>query len=75
MSKRGNYFIAMYDSQDNNIMEFESIKECADYFNTNIKTISRYIHELRKLKNEFLLFKIFNDQAENISKSLQEKTR
>ena len=73
MSKRGNYFIAMYDISDNYIRDFENIHECADYFNTNTKTISRYIHELRKLKNEFLLFKIDSDI--DLSKSLQERTR
>ena len=33
MSKRGNYFIAMYDLEDNYICDFDSIEECALYFN------------------------------------------
>jgi len=72
MSKRGNYFIAVYDKNDNNVMEFESIQECANYFNFTKDNISKYIRELRRIKNEFLLLKI-NDNCEpidNLSKSL-----
>jgi len=74
MRKQGNYFIAMYDKEDNYIRDFESIQECADYFNTSKACISVYLCELKKLKNEFLLYKI-DATNDNLSKSLQERTR
>ena len=69
MNKRGNYFIAMYDLEDNYITEFNSIEECAIYFKTTKKTISDYIFKKRKVKNEYRLFKI-NESPQNINKSL-----
>ena len=68
INKRGNYFIAMYDLEDNYITEFNSIEECAVYFKTTKKTISDYIFKKRKVKNEYKLFKINDDQT--INKSL-----
>ena len=72
MSKRGNYFIAVYDKDDNNVMEFESIQECAEYFKVPDKRIRDYIYALKRIKNEFLLLKINEDSQSinNLSKSL-----
>lgn len=58
MSKRGNYFIAMYDLEDNYICEFDSIEECALYFNNTRKNINDYILRKRKILNKYQLFKI-----------------
>ena len=68
INKRGNYFIAMYDLEDNYITEFNSIEECALYFKTSKQNIKNYIFKKKKLKNEYRLFKI-ND-SETINKSL-----
>ena len=69
MNKRGNYFIAMYDLEDNYITEFNSIEECAIYFKTTKKTISDYIFKKKKVKDEYRLFKI-NESPQSINKSL-----
>ena len=66
--KRGNYFIAMYDLEDNYIIDFNSIEECALYFKTTKQNIKNYIFKKKKLKNEYRLFKINDDQT--INKSL-----
>ena len=68
MSKRGNYFIAMYDLEDNYITEFNSIEECALYFKTTKQNIKNYIFKKKKLKNEYRLFKI--NEFDPINKSL-----
>lgn len=69
-NKRGNYFIAVYDLEDNYITEFNSIEECAIYFKTTKQNIKNYIFKKKKMKNEYRLFKIIdNDQMIN-SKSL-----
>ena len=67
-NKRGNYFIAMYDLNDNYITEFNSIEECAIYFKTTKQNIKNYIFKKKKMKNEYRLFKINDDQT--INKSL-----
>ena len=69
MSKRGNYFIAMYDLNDNYICDFDSIEQCALFFKTTKKTISNYIFKKKKVKDEYRLFK-FNESPQNINKSL-----
>ena len=68
MNKRGNYFIAMYDLEDNYITEFNSIEECALYFKTTRQNIKNYIFKKNKLKNKYRLFKFNDDQT--INKSL-----
>lgn len=58
MCKRGNYFIAMYDKDDNYIRDFNSIEECSLYFHTTKQVIRNYIFK-GKLKNDnYKLFKI-----------------
>ena len=74
MCKRGNYFIAMYDKSDNYICDFNSIEECAIYFNTTKKTISDYIFNQRLREDNFRLFKIDNCNTVNLNKS-QERGR
>ena len=69
INKRGNYFIAMYDLENNYITDFNSIEECALYFKTTKKTISDYIYKKRKVKNEYKLFKFIDSQPKN-NKSL-----
>ena len=39
--------IAMYDLFDNYIMSFDSVKECAKYFNTTPKYIHYYFSRMR----------------------------
>ena len=73
MSKRGNYFIAMYDLEDNYICEFDSIEECALYFNNTRKNINDYILRKRKILNKYQLFKI-KDISPDINNK-QERTR
>ena len=73
MSKRGNYFIAMYDLEDNYICDFDSIQECALFFGVTSKYISTYLHYGHKLFNQFKLFKI-NDIPKNINYN-QERTK
>ena len=68
-NKRGNYFIAMYDLEDNYITEFNSIEECALYFKTTKQNIKNYIFKKKKLKNEYRLFKFIDSQPKN-NKSL-----
>jgi len=71
MSKRGKYFIAVYDKNDNNVMEFESIEQCANYFSVKYNYVKKCINELRRIKNEFLLLKINDiEPSDNLSKSL-----
>jgi len=73
MVKRGNYFIAVYDNLDNNIMNFESIEECAMYFKTNKKNIYDYIYREKNIKDEYRLFKINDiEPSDNLIKSLLE---
>lgn len=43
-----NYTICMYDLDDNYICEFASYKECAEYFDTNVKVIHTYICKSKK---------------------------
>ena len=69
MSKRGNYFIAMYDLEDNYISEFNSIEECALYFKTSRKNMNNYILRKKAIKNKYRLFKI-NESPQSINKSL-----
>ena len=69
MNKRGNYFIAMYDLEDNYITEFNSIEECALYFNKSKKDIRDYIFRKKKITNKFKLFR-FEDIPTDINKSL-----
>lgn len=66
INKRGNYFIAMYDLEDNYITEFNSIEECALYFKTSRKNMKDYILRKKKIKNKFILYK-FEDIDQNIS--------
>lgn len=73
MSKRGNYFIAMYDLEDNYITEFNSIEDCASFFGVTSKYISNYLNYNHKLFNQFKLFKI-KDIDQNINHK-QERTR
>ena len=73
MSKRGNYFIAIYDLEDNYICSFDSIEECALFFNVTSKYISNYLNYGHKLFNQFKLFKI-KDIDQNINHK-QERTR
>ena len=69
MSKRGNYFIAMYDINDNYIRDFESIEECALFFKEKRKNINDYILRKRKILNKYQLFKIKDiDQNINFNK-------
>ena len=70
MCKRGNYFIAMYDKEDNYIRDFESIEECAIYFKVSRKNLNDYILRKRLIKNEYKLFKIDNSDTVNLCKSL-----
>ena len=72
MSKRGNYFIAMYDLEDNYICDFDSIEECALYFNKTRQNISNYIFKKKKIQNKYNLFKIENIPQNQINK---ERTR
>lgn len=67
MCKRGNYFIAMYDKDDNYIRDFESIEECSMYFHTSKKCISDYIIKKKLRDDKYKLFKILDS---NVSKSL-----
>ena len=60
MSKRGNYFIAIYDLEDNYICSFDSIEQCALYFNKTRQNISNYILKKKKIQNKYNLFKIEN---------------
>ena len=60
MSKRGNYFIAMYDINDNYIRDFESIEECALYFNKTNNNIRNYLFRKKKILNKYNLYKIEN---------------
>lgn len=72
MSKRGNYFIAMYDVNDNYIRDFDSIEECALFFNVTSKYISNYLNYGHKLFNQFKLFKI-NETQKNINYNQERK--
>ena len=72
MSKRGNYFIAMYDLEDNYICDFDSIEQCAIYFNKSKKDIRDYLFRKKKILNKYNLFKINNNQNINFNK---ERTR
>lgn len=40
--------IMMYDLEDNYLWEFDSYKECANYFNTTTKVIQCYISKSKK---------------------------
>ena len=68
MSKRGNYFIAMYDLNDNYICDFDSIEQCAIYFNKSNKNIRDYLFRKKKILNKYNLFKINNNQNINFNK-------
>lgn len=72
MSKRGNYFIAMYDLEDNYICDFDSIEQCALYFNKTRQNISNYIFKKKKIQNKYNLFKIENIPQNQIN---NERTR
>ena len=72
MNKRGNYFIAMYDLEDNYICDFDSIEECALYFNKTRQNISNYIFKKKKIQNKYNLFKIENIPQNQIN---NERTR
>ena len=64
--------IAMYDLEDNYIMQFKDYKECAEYFKTNPKCIYSYISKSQKGivnkkwddndKRHVRLFKIEDDE-------------
>ena len=69
MNKRGNYFIAMYDLEDNYITEFNSIEECALYFKTSRKNMNNYILRKKTIKNKYKLFKYIESKPKN-NKSL-----
>ena len=73
MNKRGNYFIAMYDLDDNYICEFDSIEQCAMYFNKSKKDIRDYLFRKKKILNKYNLFKI-KDINQNINYK-KERTR
>ena len=64
MNKRGNYFIAMYDKQDNYIRDFESIEDCALYFHTTKQVIRNYIFKEKIREDKYKLFKINEDYHE-----------
>ena len=66
--------IAMYDLEDNYIMDFDSYKECAAYFKTSIRVIHSHICRKRKglidkkktLDGNWVrLFKIEEDENES----------
>ncbi len=73
MSKRGNYFIAIYDLEDNYICDFDSIEECAMYFNKSKKDIRDYLFRKKKILNKYNLFKIENKT--NTNQFNKERTR
>ena len=73
MSKRGNYFIAMYDLEDNYICDFDSIEQCALYFNKTRQNISNYILKKKKILNKYNLFKIETNTQINFNN--KERTR
>lgn len=73
MCKRGNYFIAMYDRNDNYICDFNSIEECAEYFGVTNNNISSYIFRKLYLKNKYQLFKINDTTTSNNLKSNERK--
>ena len=50
----------MYDLEDNYICDFDSIEECAIYFNKNKKDIRDYLFRKKKILNKYNLFKIEN---------------
>ncbi len=58
MTKRGNYFIVVYDKEDNYIRDFESIEECANYFHISRKCVSDYILKEKLREDKYRLFKI-----------------
>lgn len=60
MKKRGNYFVAMYDKNDNHICNFNSIEECALYFKTSNQVISNFIFKKKIIEDKYRLFK-FDD--------------
>lgn len=68
MNKRGNYFIAMYDLEDNYICDFDSIEQCALFFKTTKQTISNYIFKKQNIKNKYNLFKINNLEPVSFNK-------
>lgn len=71
MCKRGNYFIALYDKNDNYITYFDSIEECALYFHTTKQVISNYIVKQKLREDKYRLFKIIDtDQNFSNCKSL-----
>lgn len=43
-----NYVITFYDLEYNIIRQFDSYKECAEYFNTTTKAIQSYICKSKK---------------------------
>ena len=65
MCKRGNYFLALYDKEDNYIMSFESIEECAIYFNFTKKNMYDYILKGIKINNEYQIFKFYDVHQDN----------
>ena len=73
MIKRGNYFIAMYDLDDNYICDFDNIEQCALYFNKTRQNISNYILKKKKILNKYNLFKI--ETNEKINFNNKERTR
>ena len=72
MNKRGNYFIAMYDLEDNYICDFDNIEQCALYFNKSNKDIRDYLFRKKKILNKYNLFKIETNTQINFNK---ERTR
>ena len=69
MCKKGNYFIAMYDKNDNYICDFNSIEECALYFKKSTRCISQYLFHAMFIEDKYQLFKIsdvsFSNNLEN----------
>ena len=46
-----NYILTFYDLEDNIIKQFDSYKECAEYFNTTDKVIQCYISRRKHYPN------------------------
>ena len=64
MCKKGNYYISVYDKDDNNVMGFESIEDCANYFNTSSRVISSCLCNGTRIGCKYLLIKdIFDNDS------------
>ena len=57
------YFLALYDVEDNYIRDFDSISECAKYFNTTNHTIRQWLYDKKIKYKKYRIFKFKNNDS------------